>query len=440
MDKKFTYYDRETECMPRKAIEDLQNESLVRQVKYVYDNVVPYRQKMIDAKIRPADIKSTKDLYKLPFNDKRDLRDNYPFGLMAVKRGDLARIHASSGTTGKLTVAGYTKKDLDIWGELMARCLVNAGATGESMIHVAYGYGLFTGGLGVHIGAEKLGAAVVPASSGNTARQIMLIMDLQADLLACTPSYAAYIADEMKRMGISPADIPLRTGVFGAEPWTEGMRQNLERGLGIEAFDIYGLSEIMGPSVSIDCPIHNGLHVWEDHFIAEIVDPKTLEPIEENGKTGELVFTTLTKEGMPLIRYRTKDLCSIDRAPCACGRTHARMGKIVGRSDDMLIIRGINVFPSQIETVLLNIREAAPHYQILVDRVNNLDTLEIQVELSEELFSDTVKGIESVKKKLEKEMTAMLGIAPIIRLAEPRSLPRSEGKAKRVVDKRLFDK
>ncbi|MDR1092532.1 MAG: phenylacetate--CoA ligase [Clostridiales bacterium] len=435
---KYNYYDRDIECMARGEIEALQNERLVRQVKYVYDNVAPYRKKMDAAKVKPADIKSVKDLCKLPFNDKADLRDNYPFGLLAVPRGDLARVHASSGTTGKLTVSGYTRNDLEIWGGLMARCLVNAGATPESVIHVAYGYGLFTGGLGVHIGAEKLGAAVVPASSGNTARQIMLIMDLKADLLCCTPSYAAYIADEMKRMGIEPADIPLKAGMFGAEPWTEGMRRSIERDLGIEAFDIYGLSEIMGPSVSIDCPAHNGLHVWEDHFIAEIVDPKTLEPIDGDGKTGELVFTTLTKEGMPLIRYRTKDLCSLGRAPCACGRTHARMGKIKGRSDDMLIIRGINVFPSQIETVLLNIREAAPHYQIVVDRVNNLDTLEIQVELNEGMFSDTVKGIEAVKKQIQKEMAAALGIAPVIRLAEPRSLPRSEGKAKRVVDKRAL--
>ena len=432
----YRYYDRAAECMPRAQINALQDELLVRQVKYVYEHVAPYKAKMQALKLRPSDIKGARDIYKLPFNDKTDMRDNYPYGLMAVPRGELARIHASSGTTGKPVIAGYTRNDLNMWAELMARCLVNGGAAPESVIHVSYGYGLFTGGLGIHMGAEKLGAAVIPASSGNTARQIMFLMDLKADMLCCTPSYAAYIADEMGRMGIKPGEIPLKSGLFGAEPWTEGMRKSLEANLGIEAFDVYGLSEIMGPGVSVDCPAHNGLHVWEDKFLPEIIDPKTLEPITENGRTGELVFTTLTKEGMPLIRYRTKDLCTLDRTPCACGRTHARMGKIVGRSDDMLIIKGVNVFPSQIEAVLLNIKEAAPHYQIVVDRVNNMDTLEIIVELNEGLFSDTVKGVESVKRRLEKETAAMLGIDAVIRLAEPRSLPRSEGKAKRVIDKR----
>jgi len=423
--------------MLRGKIRDLQSELLVRQVKYVYDNVAPYRAKMDAARVKPSDIRSVKDINKLPFNDKADFRDNYPFGLLACGRGDLARVQATSGTTGKMTVVGHTKKDLDIWSGLMARCLVNAGMTDKSLIHVAYGYGLFTGGLGVHLGAERLGAAVVPASSGNTARQIMLIMDLKPDMLACTPSYAAYIADEMKNTGLRGSDIPLRIGLFGAEPWTEGMKKNLEDGLGIEAFDIFGLAEIMGPGVSVECPAHDGMHIWEDHFLPEIVDPKTLEPITEDGAAGELVFTTLTKEGMPLLRYRTKDLCTLNRQPCACGRAHARMGRLIGRSDDMLIIRGVNVFPSQIETVLLKFRETAPHYQIIVNRAGNLDTLEIRVELNEGMFSDTVKGVEAIKRRLEKEMTDMLGISPVIRLCEPRSLPRSEGKAKRVVDNRV---
>lgn len=424
------------ETMPRGAIEALQSERLLRTVKYAYGNVLPYKAKMDALKLKPSDIRSVKDLYKLPFNDKTDLRDNYPFGLFAVKREGLARLHASSGTTGKMTVVGYTQNDLKTWGRLAARCLCMAGADGGSVVHIAYGYGMFTGGLGLHMGAETLGAAVVPASSGNTARQIAFITDFKPDVLCCTPSYACYIADEMLKAGIRTEDISLKYGVFGAEPWTEEMRKNIEAKLGLRAHDIYGLSEIMGPGVSADCKYQNGLHVWEDHFIPEIIDPKTLEPIEEDGKTGELVFTTLTKEGMPLIRYRTKDLCSLTRDACACGRTHARMGKLIGRSDDMLIVRGVNVFPSQIESVLMSIPEASPHYQIHVWRDGALDNMEVRIELNEQMFSDTVKNIERLRAELERRLYGVLGLSVAVRLVEPRSIPRSEGKAVRVIDKR----
>ncbi len=430
------YYDKAAETMPRAEIDALQSERLVRTVKYVYENVGPYRAKMDALKLKPSDIKSVADLYKLPFNDKTDLRDNYPFGLFAVPRKELARIHASSGTTGKMTVVGYTESDLKIWGGLAARCLVTAGATKDDVIHIAYGYGMFTGGLGMHMGAETLGAAVVPASSGNTARQITFIMDFRADVLCCTPSYACYLADEMGRQGIKPTDIALKSGVFGAEPCTEEMRNNIEKNLGIRAHDIYGLSEIMGPGVSIDCKYQNGLHVWEDHFIPEIVDPKTLEPITDNGRVGELVFTTITKEGLPLLRYRTKDLCSLDRRPCRCGRTHVRMGKLLGRSDDMLIIRGVNVFPSQIEAVLMSMPEVSPHYQIHVASAGTMDVMEVHIELNEQMFSDTVRNIERLRGVLEHKIHDTLGLSAAVKLVEPRSIPRSEGKAVRVIDKR----
>jgi phenylacetate-CoA ligase len=421
--------------MPRGQLAALQDERLVKQVKNVWENVAPYRKKMEEAGLRPSDIKGVRDLHKLPFTVKTDLRDNYPFGLFAVAKDKIARIHASSGTTGKMTVVGYTQYDLDVWSELMARALAGAGMGRGNIVHVAYGYGLFTGGLGAHMGAERLGAAVVPASSGNTARQITLIMDFGAEALCCTPSYAAYIADEMKKAGIKPSQIPLRAGVFGAEPWTEGMRRSIETDLGIKAYDVYGLSEIMGPGVSIECEQQDGMHVWEDHFIPEIIDPDTLEPLPY-GETGELVFTTITKEGLPLMRYRTRDLCRLDVTPCKCGRTHVRMGKVKGRSDDMLIIRGVNVFPSQIETVLLSMEEVSPHYQIVVDRINNTDILEVLIELNDAMFADTVKTVEKLKSRLESRLTSALGISPIVRLVEPRTLKRSEGKAQRVIDKR----
>ena len=430
------YFEKQQETMPRGELQSLQSERLKETVKRVYENVAPYRAKMDALKLKPSDIRGVSDLYKLPFNDKTDLRDNYPLGLFAVPRKNLARIHASSGTTGKMTVVGYTANDLKTWGRLVARCLAAAGAGPDDVIHIAYGYGMFTGGLGLHAGAETLGAAVVPASSGNTMRQITFITDFKPDVLCCTPSYACYIADEMLKAGIKPADISLKSGVFGAEPCSDEMRRGIENKLGIRAHDIYGLSEIMGPGVSIDCKYQNGLHVWEDHFIPEIIDPETLEPIVEDGKIGELVFTTITKEGIPLIRYRTKDLCSLTRGVCACGRTHARMGKILGRSDDMLIIRGVNVFPSQIESVLLSMPEASQHYQIHVSREGSLDTIEVHIELNEKMFSDTVRNIERLRKELERKIHDVLGLSAAVRLVEPRSIPRSEGKAVRVIDKR----
>ena len=430
------YFEKKLETMPRSELECLQSERLKETVKRVYENVAPYRAKMDAIKLKPSDIRSVRDLYKLPFNDKTDLRDNYPFGLFAVPRKDLARIHASSGTTGKMTVVGYTAGDLKTWGRLGARCLAAAGAVPDDVIHIAYGYGMFTGGLGLHAGAETLGAAVVPASSGNTARQITFITDFKPDVLCCTPSYACYIADEMLKAGIRTEDISLKSGVFGAEPCSEEMRRGIEAKLGIRAHDIYGLSEIMGPGVSVECKHQNGLHVWEDHFIPEIIDPETLEPVTADGRTGELVFTTITKEGMPLVRYRTKDLCSLNKEVCACGRTHARMGKILGRSDDMLIIRGVNVFPSQIESVLLSMPEASQHYQIHVSREGSLDSIEVHIELNEKMFSDTVRNIERLRKELERRIHDTLGLSAAVRLVEPRSIPRSEGKAVRVIDKR----
>lgn len=429
-------FDKINETMPREQLAQLQGERLIKTVKHVYDNVPAYRAKMDEKGVKPEDIKSASDISKLPFTVKQDLRDGYPFGMFAAKKKDIVRLHASSGTTGKLTVVGYTKNDINVWSELMARCLAMAGANDESVVHVAYGYGLFTGGLGAHYGAEKLGATAVPVSSGNTKRQIMLLKDFGADVLCCTPSYAIYLADEMKREGLKPEDFNLKAGVFGAEPWTEEMRQEIEDKLKIKAFDIYGLSEIMGPGVSMECDAKNGSHIWEDHFIAEIINPDTLEPLPY-GSEGELVVTTITKEGIPMVRYRTRDITTLYADKCSCGRTHVRMKRVVGRSDDMLIIRGVNVFPSQIESVIMNIGKGVePHYQIIVDRVDSLDIAEIQVEMSDELFSDKVKVIEEVKSQLEKDLNSMLGIAAKVTLCQPQSLPRSEGKAKRVIDKR----
>ena len=428
-------YDKKYECLSRSEIENLQSERLTKLVKYVYDNVASYRIKMDAKKLKPTDIKSIKDLYKLPFTTKDDLRDNYPFGLFAVPQNKINRIHASSGTTGKLTVVGYTKNDIEIWSTLMARSLAMAGVTKDDTVHISYGYGLFTGGLGAHYGAEKLGAAVVPVSSGNTKRQIMLLQDFKATTLCCTPSYAAFIADELKAQNIKLSELNLKSGVFGAEPWSYKMRDELEKKLNICALDVYGLSEIMGPGVSMECEIKNGSHIYEDHFIAEIIDENTLEPKGQNVQ-GEIVFTTLTKEGLPLIRYRTKDISSLTCEQCKCGRTTVRMSKVVGRTDDMLIIRGVNVFPSQIETVLLNTQNIEPHYQIIVERIGNLDTITIEIEISDNLFSDTVGKIESTKRKIAAELDSVLGISADIVFVGPNTIPRSEGKAKRVIDKR----
>lgn len=430
------YFNKEYETMSADQRFVLQSEKLVRTVKYVYERQKPYREKMDAMKLKPSDIKSMKDLYKLPFTLKSDLRNNYPFGMMAADRKDLVRLHASSATTGKLTVAGYTKNDLDVWAECAARSLVMAGADENSIVHVAYGYGLFTGGLGMHYGAEKLGAIAVPVSAGNTQRQLQLLTDFGADIICCTPSYAIYLIEEMEKAGLKPGkDIKLKGGCFGAEAWTEEMRAEIERRLGIRACDIYGLSEIAGPGVACDCEYKTGMHFQDDHYYPEIVDTETLEPLPY-GEHGELVITTLDKEGMPLLRYRTRDIASLDNTPCACGRTTVKLRKITGRSDDMLIIRGVNVFPSQIESVLLKNPSVQPHYHINVDRVNNLDTLEILVELSPEAFSDKVADVEAIRSKLAAEMASGISVSAKITLVSPGTIARSEGKAKRITDLR----
>lgn len=423
------------ECMSRDQMHDLQSRRLKEMVVRVYHNVEFYRKKMQEMGLEPGDIHSIDDLVKLPFTTKQDLRDNYPFGLFAVPKSEVVRVHASSGTTGKSTVVAYTRKDVEIFSEVVARCLCCATVTKEDIVQVAYGYGLFTGGLGLHYGAEKLGAAVVPISGGNTAKQITLLQDFGSTVLACTPSYAAYLAEAIAEAGIDAAELPLRVGVFGAEPWSQEMRVKIEEGLKIKAFDIYGLSEIIGPGVSNSCEEQNGLHIAEDHFIPEILDPNTLQPVKP-GVAGELVFTTVTKEAMPLIRYRTHDLSSLDYSPCACGRTNVRMAKIFGRSDDMLIIRGVNVFPSQVESVLLEIPEAKPHYMLIVDRKGPMDTLEIQVEVDEKYFSDEIAQLNNIRNKIKHKVESVLGISVIISLVEHKTIARSEGKAKRVIDKR----
>lgn len=423
------------ECMSRDQMHDLQSRRLKEMVVRVYHNVEFYRKKMQEMGLEPGDIHSIDDLVKLPFTTKQDLRDNYPFGLFAVPKSEVVRVHASSGTTGKSTVVAYTRKDVEIFSEVVARCLCCATVTKEDIVQVAYGYGLFTGGLGLHYGAEKLGAAVVPISGGNTAKQITLLQDFGSTVLACTPSYAAYLAEAIAEAGIDAAELPLRVGVFGAEPWSQEMRVKIEEGLKIKAFDIYGLSEIIGPGVSNSCEEQNGLHIAEDHFIPEILDPNTLQPVKP-GVAGELVFTTVTKEAMPLIRYRTRDLSSLDYSPCACGRTNVRMAKIFGRSDDMLIIRGVNVFPSQVESVLLEIPEAKPHYMLIVDRKGPMDTLEIQVEVDEKYFSDEIAQLNNIRNKIKHKVESVLGISVIISLVEHKTIARSEGKAKRVIDKR----
>ena len=430
------YFSPEIEIASRDSLHAIQSARLIKTVKRCYENIPFYKAKFDEIGLKPEDIHSIDDISKLPFTVKQDLRDHYPFGLFAVPRDELVRVHASSGTTGKQTVVGYTRGDIDRWSECVARALTAAGTTPSDYIHVSYGYGLFTGGLGLHYGVEKLGATAVPVSTGNTMRQLMLLKDFGATAIACTPSYALYLAEELKTAGLTTDDLMLKTGIFGAEPWTEEMRREIEDRLKIEAFDIYGLSEISGPGVAMECKSHCGKHVYEDFFYPEIIDPYTLKPLPY-GEKGELVFTTLTKECIPLIRYRTRDICTLYNEPCECGRTLVRMGKIEGRSDDMLIIRGVNIFPSQIETVLLNIGGMiGPHYRIILDRVGSLDTLEIQVELAEHAFSDEIRDIENLKARISHDMQSMLGVSAKITIVSPRSLPRSEGKSNRIVDRR----
>ncbi|MBQ7689325.1 MAG: phenylacetate--CoA ligase [Clostridia bacterium] len=428
------YYQPEIECAPREEMIRLQSERLVKQVRHVWENVPYYRKKMEKKGVTPDDIKGIDDLHKLPFLSKDDLREAYPYGLLGVPKKDAVRIQSTSGTTGKRVVAFYTHHDIDLWEDCCARAIVAAGGTNEDVCQVSYGYGLFTGGPGLNGGSHKVGCLTVPTSSGNTDRQIMFINDLGATIICCTPSYAAYLGERMKEMGLGPDDIPLKAGIFGAEAWSEEMRQDIQNTLGIKAYDIYGLTELSGPGVAFECSDQNGMHINEDHFIAEIIDPDTGEALPE-GSEGELVFTALDKEAFPLLRYRTRDVCSLSRTPCPCGRTHVRMAKPKGRTDDMLIIRGVNVFPSQIETVLLNNGYAA-NYQIVVDRVNNTDTLDVQVEMTPELFTDNLGEIEARQKELVEGLRAMLGIRAKVTLVAPKTIARSEGKAVRVIDKR----
>jgi phenylacetate-CoA ligase len=428
-------WNAKMETMSRVELEKLQLERLQRTVERVYRNVPFYKQKFDQAGVRPEDVKSLRDLTKLPFTIKQDLRDTYPFGLFAVPQSEVNRIHASSGTTGKMTVVGYTAKDIDTWAEVVARSMGGGNVTNKDIVQVSYGYGLFTGGLGAHYGAEKIGAAVVPTSGGNTKRQLHIMKDFGSTVLACTPSYALYLAESLADEGIKLEELALRVGIFGAEPWSDNMRKEIERKLNIKALDIYGLSEITGPGVSCECWEQDGLHVWEDHFLVEVIDPNTGEVLPD-GEKGELVFTCVTKEALPLIRYRTRDISILTHEPCACGRTHVRMRRVMGRTDDMLIIRGVNVFPSQIESVLLEIGETEPHYQLIVDREGNLDDLEIWVEVSERLFSDQVRRLEDLEAKIKREIASVLGISSRIKLVEPKTIARSEGKAKRIIDKR----
>lgn len=431
------YYKPEIECAPRSELEALQSYRLSRTVRRVYENVAPYRKKMDEAGVKPEDIKSIADLQKLPFTVKQDLRDNYPYGMFASPMKDVVRIHASSGTTGKQTVVGYTAHDIDMWAECAARALVSVGGTKDDFIHISYGYGLFTGGLGLHYGAEKLGATAIPASAGNSMRQLQLFKDFGSSIICMTPSYAISLIELMKENNISKDELKLKAGVFGAEPWTEEMRKEIEAGLGIKAYDIYGLSEIMGPSVSCECECQCGMHICEDHFIPEIIDPDTLEVLPA-GQQGELVFTCITKEALPLIRYRTRDIATLVYDKCECGRTLVRMLKPQGRTDDMLIIRGVNVFPSQIESALLSVDSKATNYFLEVDRVNNLDTLEVQVEMREDMFGDEIKTLEAYKKKVKSAIDSAIGVGVSVKLVEPKTLARSTGKAVRVNDKRAI--
>ncbi len=428
------YYQPEAETMQVEDIKKLQEEKLIKQVKYVYDNVEYYRNLMDEKGVKPEDIKCLSDISKLPFLKKDDLREAYPYGMLATDLNNCVRIHSTSGTTGKRVVAFYTQNDIDLWEDCCARAIVAAGGNEEDVVQVCYGYGLFTGGSGLHGGSHKVGCLTLPMSSGNTNRQIQFMMDLNSTILCCTPSYAAYIGESLKEKGYKPEDNKLKAGIFGAEPWTEEMRRDIEKSLGIKAYDIYGLTETSGPGVAFECECQTGMHINEDHFYAEIIDPDTGEVLPEGCK-GELVFTSLDKEAFPLLRYRTRDITVLSREKCSCGRTFIKMHKPMGRSDDMMIIRGVNVFPSQIEAVLLN-KGYAPNYQILVDRVNNTDTFEILVEMLPEDFSDTPKVITKKEKQLQAAMKEMLGINPTIRLVAPKSITRSEGKAVRVIDNR----
>ena len=428
------YFQQEIECAPREQILALQNEKLVKQVQHVWEHVPYYRKKMEEKGVRPEDIKSVADLHKLPFLSKKDLRNAYPYGMLAVPLKDCVRIHSTSGTTGKRVIAYYTQHDIDLWEDCCARAIMAAGGTAEDVCQISYGYGLFTGGAGVDGGSHKVGCLTVPASSGNTERQVMFIMDLKASILCCTPSYAAYLGESMKEMGYKPEDIPLKIGIFGAEAWSEEMRRDIEATLGIKAYDIYGLTEISGPGVAFECSAQHGMHINEDHFLVETIDPDTGEVLPE-GSQGELVFTSLDKQAFPMLRYRTRDICTLTREPCSCGRTHVRMLKLKGRSDDMLIIRGVNVFPSQIETVLLNHGYAA-NYQIIVDRVNNTDTLDVKVEMTPQMFTDNVGEIDERRKALADGIKDILGIRAKVSLVAPKSIERSEGKAVRVIDRR----
>lgn len=427
-------YQRELECMPREELKKLQSERLVWQVKRMYEKVELFRARMDELGLKPEDIHGIEDLDRLPFSYKQDLRDYYPYGLFAEDLKDIVRVHASSGTTGKQIVVGYTRNDLESWADCFARALTATGADENSFVQVSYGYGLFTGGLGAHDGAQKIGATVIPTSAGNTPRQIQTMIDFGSTVLCCTPSYALFLGETIEEMGVKD-QLKLKAGIFGAEPWTEEMRHTIEEKLNIKAYDIYGLSEIMGPGVSYECEYQCGMHVCEDLFIPEIIDPDTLEVLPE-GSVGELVFTTITKEGFPLIRYRTRDICSLNYEPCKCGRTHVRMNKPSGRSDDMLIIRGVNVFPSQIEEVIVKSSGVTPNYQIIVDRVNNTDTFDLNVEMTEELFSDDVKSVIAVEKNITEQLRSTLGIGVKVHLVNPKSITRSEGKAKRVIDNR----
>lgn len=430
-------WNRHFECMDRNGISHVQSERLRETVERVYFNVPYYRNKMQEAGLGPESIQNIGDLSRLPFTTKQDLRDNYPFGLFAVPMSEIVRVHASSGTTGKPTVVGYTHRDIATWSEVMARTLTSAGANRNDFIQVAYGYGLFTGGLGLHYGGEKIGASVIPISGGNTMRQIQLMHDFGSTVLACTPSYALFLAEAIQESSIKRKDLKLRVGVFGAEPWTENMRREIENKLEIKAIDIYGLSEVIGPGVASECLEQKGLHINEDHFFPEIIDPLTLEVMPE-GSTGELVFTTLTKVGLPLVRYRTRDLTRLTYEKCGCGRTLVRMDKCLGRSDDMLIIRGVNLFPSQVESVLLEMSEIKPHYILIVDRVNNLDTLELKVEVDEAFFQDKISQLEALRQKLQNNLENALGLGIKVTLVEPKIIERSEGKSKRVIDNRKF--
>lgn len=429
------YWNETCECMDPKDRKKLQLERLQSLVRRAYEHVPFYRQTLENCGVRPDDVKHLEDIKKIPFTLKTDLRDNYPFDLFAVPMEEIVRIHASSGTTGKPTVVGYTRNDIETWAEVMARTMMSAGTTQTDIVQNAYGYGLFTGGLGAHYGAEKIGAAVIPVSAGNTKRQIMLMQDFKTTILCSTPSYSLFLAEVAEAQSVPIRDLPLRVGIFGAEPWSNRMREEIEANLNIRAIDIYGLSEIIGPGVAAECEAQDGLHIMDDHFFPEIIDPNTGEALED-GETGELVITTLTKEGIPLLRYRTRDVTFLNSAPCSCGRTSVRMSRLAGRSDDMLVIRGVNVFPSQIESVLLQIPEVAPHYLIYVDRVKNLDLLEAHVEVSEKIFSDEVKQLEKVEARIKNEVESVLGIVVDIKLVEPKSIERSEGKAKRVIDRR----